>query len=275
MSTEEKVARHYTHGSLEKTILDALIAAGKDIEHLRTSDLRGVDEFHLGRHEATVAFGKDLDLVSGARLLDIGSGLGGPARYFAETYDCEVSGIDLTDEFVNVANVLTARCEMASRVSFQRGSALALPFTKESFDRVTLLHVGMNIEDKAGLFAQVRRVLKRGGRFGIYDIMKMRDSALPYPMPWSMTTETSFVEPQEVYRRLLSEAGFTIELEQDRTAIALRVAQEMRAGSADSGIPLPGFGSIMGVLAAERMANVAMAVQNGLIAPIEMIARVD
>lgn len=274
MSTEEKVASHYTHGSLEETLLAALTAGGKDIDHLSIDDLAGIDEFHLGRREAAREFARDLDVSDGLRLIDIGSGLGGPARYIASTYGCAVTGVDLTDEFVKVANVLTERCGMAAQVSFRQASALALPFADQSFDRATLIHVGMNIEDKARLFAEARRVLKPGGRFGLYEVMQMRDGALPYPMPWAMTPETSFVRSPETYRQLLKEAGFTVESEQDRSALAIRMAQEMRASAAVGGQTLS-LGALMGPRAAERVGNVGMSVGSGLIAPIEMIAKAD
>ncbi|AVA22538.1 class I SAM-dependent methyltransferase [Rhizobium sp. LEGMi198b] len=274
MSTEEQVASHYTRGSLEATILGGLTASGKDIEHLSIDDLAGVDEFHLGRREATVEFAKDLDLLDGMRLIDIGSGIGGSARYIASEYGCIVTGVDLTEEFVNVANALTARCGMTMQVSFHQASALALPFADESFERATLIHVGMNIEDKASLFAEIRRVLKRGGRFGLYEIMQVRDGAVPYPMPWAMTPETSFVCSPMTYRQLLKGAGFTVEFEQDRSALAIRMAQEMRASAANGGQGLS-LGALMGPRAAERMGNVSTSVGGGLLAPIEMVAKAD
>ncbi|ENN89823.1 putative sterol methyltransferase [Rhizobium freirei PRF 81] len=273
MSTEEKVASHYTHGSLETAILQTLVDNGKDIDNLRIRDLAGVDEFHLGRHAATVDFARDLDLAAGLRLADIGSGLGGPARHFADSYGCIVSGIDLTEEFVQVANLLTARCGLADQVSFRQGSALALPFESDSFDRATLIHVGMNIEDKARLFAEIRRILKPGGRFGLYEIMQMRDGALPYPMPWAMEPETSFVCSPDVYRSLLEKAGFAVELEQDRSALAIRLAHEARAKAAAGEGRDTGFRTLMGPRASERSSNVNMSVEAGLLAPIEMIAR--
>jgi len=273
MSTEEKVASHYTHGSLETAILQSLSAEGKDIDNLRIRDLAGVDEFHLGRHAATVDFARDLDLAAGLRLADIGSGLGGPARHFADSYGCIVSGVDLTEEFVQVANSLTTRCGLADQVSFRQGSALALPFESGSFDRATLIHVGMNIEDKARLFAEIRRILKPGGRFGLYEIMQMRDGTLPFPMPWAMELETSFVRSPDEYRHLLEEAGFAVELEQDRSALAIRLAHEARAKAAAGGPRDQGFRTLMGPRAGERSANVNVSVEAGLLAPIEMIAR--
>ena len=71
-------------------------------------------------------------------------------------------------------------------VSYQQGSALALPFAAEIFDGSYMMHVGMNIEEKATLFAKVRRVLKPAGVFGIYDVMREGDGDLSFPVPWAL-----------------------------------------------------------------------------------------
>jgi ubiquinone/menaquinone biosynthesis C-methylase UbiE len=273
MNTEEQVAQYYTHGSLERTILDALIASGKDIDTLAASDLSALDEFHLGWRGATIEFGKDLGLKPHMHLLDVGCGIGGPARYLAETYECRVTGIDLTAEFVEVAEALTDRCGLDDRISFHQASALALPFDDQSFDAASLIHVAMNIEDKAKLFAQVRRVLVAGARFGVYDIMRTRDAPLSYPMPWAETVETSFVETPEAYRRLLTDHGFEIEQEHSRRDLALKLSREMREKAAIDGPPTLGLHVIMGPASKQRLANVLEALQNGIIEPIEIIAR--
>lgn len=273
MTTEEQIARHYTHGSLERAILDALLASGKDIDTLVASDLSALDELHLGWRAATVELGKDLGLASHMHLLDIGSGIGGPARYFAETYECRVTGVDLTDEFVEVAEALTDRCGLDDRLAFHQANALALPFDDRSFDAASMIHVGMNIEDKASLFAEVNRVLKPGARFGVYDVMSMRDAPLPFPMPWASTIETSFVRTPETYRKLLTGHGFQIEQEHNRLDLALKLSREMREKAAIEGPPALGPHIIMGPAAKQRLANVMDALQNGIIAPIEIIAR--
>ena len=159
MEIEQAVVRHYAHGSLEKTILEALAAAGKDVNRLTPKDLAPVDEFHVGGRQATIAFAQQFGLRPGMRLLDIGCGFGGAARYFAHEHGCRVTGIDLSPEYVNVTNALATRVGLDERVSCESGSALALPFAPGSFDGAYMLHVGMNIEDKAKLFAEVRRVL--------------------------------------------------------------------------------------------------------------------
>lgn len=272
MDTEKKVAAHYTHGALEKTILDTLKAAGKDIDNLTATELSAVDEFHLGWRDATIAFAKDLRLATGARVLDIGSGIGGPARYFAEARGCLVVGIDLTPEFVQVANALTRCCGLAGKVEFREASATGLMFEDGAFDTATMIHVGMNIPDKEKVFAEARRVLKPGGKFGVYDIMRAGDGEIPYPMPWARTRDTSFLETPATYQRLLAHAGFEIESETDRSAFVRDLARKRRAQAEKEG-PSPLGIHILGPDMKERLANVMRALEAGLIAPTQIIAR--
>jgi len=273
LNLEQTVARHYSHGSLEQAILEALAAAGKDVNRLSPADLAPVDEFHVGGRPATVAFAEQLGVHSGMRLLDVGCGLGGAARYFAHEHGCHVTGIDLSDEYVTVANALAARVGLGAMVSCQQGSALALPFTPGSFDAAYLLHVGMNIENKSGLFAQIRRVLAPSGILGIYDIMRLGAGGLSYPVPWAGGPETSFVADAATYRRLLESAGFDVLKERNRRDFALEIFRQMRARSA-SGRPAPlGLHIVMGDNAAQKVANMMNDIDRGLIAPTEMICR--
>lgn len=273
MNKEQQVAEHYTRGSLLQTILDALKQMDKDPERFAALDLSTGDEMHLGWLPATAALAKDLGLARGTHVLDVGSGLGGPARYFAEAHKCRVSGIDLTEEFVQVATELTRRCGLSDLVSFRQGSALDLPFDAGTFDAATLIHVGMNISDKAKLFENVRRVLKPGGLFCVYDVMRAGEGDLPYPMPWAQTSETSFVETPETYRRLLSAAGFNLEREENRRAFVLDLAREMRAKVEREGLPALNQHALTGPAFRERLANVMATLERGTIAPVEMIAR--
>jgi hypothetical protein len=160
VSIETHIAGHYTQGTLEQRILAALREAGKDPDRLDPDDLAPVDEFHHGGRAATAAFAPRLALRPGIGLLEIGSGIGGPARYFARHHGCRVTGIDLTEEFIAVSRALTRRLGMESQVCCEQGSALSMPFPASTFDVATLLHVGMNIAEKACLFAEVRRVLR-------------------------------------------------------------------------------------------------------------------
>lgn len=271
---EQAVARHYAHGSLEETILNALAAAGKDVNDLTPKDLAPVDEFHVGGRQATMAFAETFDPRPGMRLLDIGCGLGGAARYFASERGCCVSGIDLSGEYVNVANALAARVGLDERVSCEQGSALALPFAPGSFDGAYMFHVGMNIENKAKLFAQVRRVLAPSGLFGIYDVTRLAAGELSYPMPWASGPESSFVADAANYRRLLVAEGFEVLQERDRRDFALDVFAQMRARGA-AGEPGPlGLHLVMGANAAQKVKNMIGDISSGLIAPTQFICRV-
>jgi SAM-dependent methyltransferase len=273
MFLEQEVVRHYTHGALERAILDALAASGKDIERLAAADLSGVDEFHLGWRAATIALAEDLGLAPDLHVLDVGSGIGGPARYFADAHGCRVTGIDITGEYVQVANALTRRCGLAGVVLFRQANALTLPFADGAFDAATLIHVGMNVLDKARLFAEVRRVLKPSGRFGVYDIVRTADRTLPYPVPWAASGDMSFLETAHRYRELLAAAGFVVEHECDRSELALKLGREIGAAIAKEGLPPLGLHILMGPAAGERLTNMMGALGDGIIAPVQLIAR--
>ena len=273
MEIEQAVARHYAHGSLEETILNALAAAGKDVSRLTPKDLAPVDGFHVGGRQATMAFAEQFCLRPGMRLLDIGCGLGGAARYFANEHGCQVTGIDLSGEYVAVANALAALVGLGERVSCQQGSALALPFAPGSFDGAYMLHVGMNIEDKSRLFAEVRRVLAPSGLFGIYDVMRLADGELSFPVPWASGPESSFVADAASYRRLLEAAGFEVLRERDRRDFALEVFAQMRARGAAAGPAPLGLHIVMGASAGQKVKNMMGDITAGLIAPIELICR--
>ncbi|MXP63767.1 class I SAM-dependent methyltransferase [Roseomonas sp. M0104] len=276
MPIERDVAQHYTHGALERAILDALAASGRAARQLSAADLAEIDELHLGWLAATAELARALGLSPGTRVLDVGSGLGGPARYFADAHGCQVTGIDITPEFVAVAAALTRRCGLSGKVGFLKASALAIPFGAASFDAATLIHVGMNVADKARLFTELRRVLRPGGRLGAYDIVHARpEEPLPYPMPWADGTATSFVETAETYRRLLAEAGFTLEQEEDRSELALRLGREMRERATQTGRPPLGLHVVMGEGTQQRLANAMDALERGIIAPVAFIARAE
>jgi len=277
MNIEHTVAAQYDDEALGERVLGALAAAGLDIEHLDADELAPVDEFHIGGRQATAEFAAQLGLRPGIRALDVGSGIGGPARYLASAYGCRVTGIDLTETFVRVATDLTRRAGLSDRVTFRQGSALALPFEPASFDAATMIHVGMNIEDKAGLFAGVHKILKPGGVFGIFDIVQMEADGLTFPLPWSSQPETSFVAPLSDYRRLLIAAGFAVEKERLRRDFALAFFREMRekaqaAKTNGKMMPTPQQ-LIMGPDFPRKMQNAVAGVERGLIGPVELICR--
>jgi len=275
MKLEQSLARHYTHGSLEPAILEALAAAGKDLDRLAPSDLAPVDEFHIGGRQATADLAAQVGFGSGLHLLDIGCGLGGASRYFVHERGCQVTGIDLTEEYIRVAEALARRVGLENRASYRHGSALDLPFAPQTFEGAYMLHVGMNIDDKKKGFAEVRRVLKPGGSFAIYDVMRESgEGELSFPVPWATSPEASFVESAATYRRLLEGAGFAVEKERTRREFAIEFFRQMRARAAETGGPPPlGLHILMGTSAPQKVANMIDNLERRLIAPTEIVSR--
>jgi ubiquinone/menaquinone biosynthesis C-methylase UbiE len=273
VNAEHKIAGHYGKGGLEERILVALKKVRLNTEHLTVEDLALVDEFHIGGREATKELAEQMELRPGLRLLDVGSGIGGPARFFASAESCDVTGIDLTAEFVRVAQALTKFTKLESAAHFQQASALALPFGPASFDRAYMLHVGMNLADKAAVFREVRRVLKNGGIFALYDIMRSGPGNFAFPVPWAQSMETSFVAEPGDYRRALQEAGFRIEKERGRRQYAIEFTRQAMARVAEGGTPALGLHLLIGERTPDMMKSMLAAMQGGVLEPVEMIGR--
>ncbi len=266
------MAEHYTRPQLDETILGAMRRAGLDTEKLTPNDLAAVDEFHVGGLEATKAFSDFMGLKPGMRVLDVGCGVGGPARYFASEHGVRVTGIDLTEEFVRAAESLTKLVHLEDAASFEQGSALAMPFDAESFDAAYMFHVGMNIADKNALFQDVARVLKPGARFSIYDLMRMNDEPISYPVPWAMSGKTSFVVHIEGYRAALAATGFEVVHGRGRREFGIDFFERNIARTAQGGPPILGLQLLMGETAPHMMMNVLGGMKAGIFEPVELVA---
>lgn len=211
----DDVARHYgddlpSAPPLAGRIAARLAAAGKDMAHLTTRDLRAVDEFHIRGHAATLEIAAHLALAPESRVLDIGSGLGGPARALAELHGCHVTGIDLSPAYCAAAAELSDWVGLGDKVAFQAGDATCLPFADASFDAAFTIHVAMNIAAKDRMYAEAHRVLKHGGRFVIYDILQGEGGEVLYPVPWARTSAISHLATAAQMGSLLEAAGFDL-----------------------------------------------------------------
>lgn len=269
-----RVSQHYTHGSLVDAIEAGLRQLGKGPGTVEIADLAPVDEFHIGGRQASEAFLDQFGLQPDHRVLDVGCGLGGPARFTAQRYGVRVDGIDLTPEYVETGTVLNRWVGLDDRIVLSQGNALQLPYADDSFDAAYLMHVGMNIADKAALFAAVYRTLRPGGVFGVYDVMQASTGAIEFPVPWASEPATSHLAAPESYRDALRSVGFAIEAERDRREFALAFFERLKAASAAADGPPPlGLHILMGETARQKIANMVGNIAAGGIAPVEMIAR--
>ena len=231
------VEDHYTRRDLAEAILAALKAAGKDTDHLTPDDLAPVDEFHGGQRPATIRLAELVGFTGTERVLDVGSGLGGPSRFLAWRYGCRVSGIDLTAEFVRVAEMLTQLTRLEDRVDYRQGDALSLPFQDMSFDVVWSQNAAMNIADRDRLYGEMRRVLKPRGRLALQEVAAGPGGPPHFPVQWAREPGISFLLTPEATRAKLEAAGFRVLIWQDTTEATLAAAQA-RARHAD-GEPRP------------------------------------
>jgi SAM-dependent methyltransferase len=267
---ERTVTAHYAGAGLHRRIMERLAEAGIAADRVTAEDLKAVDEFHIGGAEATAALLDQLAIGPETRVLDVGSGIGGPARTIAARHGALVTGVDLTPDFVEAARRLTETVGL--RADFVVGSALDLPFPDGAFDLATLLHVGMNIPDKPRLFAEVARVLVPGGSFAVFDVMRF--GAHPaFPLPWAADRSSSFLETPDAYLAAAEAAGFTLVARRDRGEVARAFFARMQEAMAAGRTPPVGLPLLMGEAAPQKVANMVAAVRAGDIQPVEMIFR--
>ena len=240
--TTSKVRDHYGATGLVDRIKSAVAANTTDDPKLTVAQLAPLDHFHTRGVLATADLAAAAGIEPSTRVLDLGCGIGGPARYLAANFACKVTGVDLSPGFIDAANYLTARCGLADRVMFLVGDASHLPFEDAAFDAVFLQHVAMNIKDRAALYSEVRRILAPGGRFATYDLV-LREGEVVYPAPWASDASTSFLLSEDDTRMALEQAGFKVVFWRDDTHTALDWFQKTIAGSPPGGSNL---GVVMG-----------------------------
>jgi MPBQ/MSBQ methyltransferase len=232
------VERHYGRGQILESIMHALRDMRKDVSKLSPADLALVDEFHTRGRAATIELAKRAALTPGLKVLDVGCGLGGSARYLASEHGCRVTGIDLTTEYVDTANALAELVGMKDVVTFQQASALDLPFPDGSFDAVWTEHVQMNIADKRAFYEQIARVLAPRGRLLFHDVFQGPGGALHYPVPWAENASISFLETPETVRNILEGLGFSV-VDWDDTSQVSRESFLTRIAALDASGPPP------------------------------------
>lgn len=208
---------HYAAFGEREAILAALQKRGIAVESLTPEHLSPFDQFHTGGALATERLAALLGPQTGDRVLDIGCGLGGPARMLAALKGCCVVGVDLAPHFVENAKFFTDLTRQSEHVSFHVASATSLPFPDASFDAAWHLHVSMNVADKKSMYREISRILKPGGTLAIHDPVRGDKGEVVFPVPWTPHPNMSYLVSAEDLKAEIANAGFQALEEADST----------------------------------------------------------
>jgi SAM-dependent methyltransferase len=205
--TEGRISGHYGWSGLMERIEQELRQHGIDPQRVTVDQLALVDNYHWHRLAAMLALARLAAITGADRVLDVGGGIGGPARQLAHRFGCQVMVLDLTPEYCTVSETLTIWTHLTDRVSFVCGNALAMPFPDGSFDVVWTQHASMNIPDNARLYSEVALVVRRRGRFALFDALAGPTHLIHFPVPWASDQSFSFLLSPEDTRALVTQAG--------------------------------------------------------------------
>ena len=273
MVNEKFVTAHYENEDLFKMIEDGLKTMAVDLDNVKIEDLSPVDEFHLGGADGTRFVIEELKQVKKGEFVDIGCGLGGPARHISKMLDRKIKGIDLTPSFVRYGNKLSDLVGEKDSVDLIQGSALDTPFASDTFDAAYMVHVGMNIDKKVELFEEVKRLLKPESLFVIYDVMAVGTHPIDYPVPWASNESESAVENLENYCKYLEQVGFIVTKSQLLTEFAKRFIEQAIEKRKTQGLAPLGLHLLLGETADIKMRNVFEQVLKGSLAPGLIVAQ--
>src|SRR3954453_10765929 len=277
MQNSDPVAHHYGRGghaiggSAER-ILEALREANGPGAPVTPEALAPIDHFH-GR--GVLATGELVALLNpepGERLLDIGSGIGGPARWIASRCGVHVTGVDLTPEFCAAARVLNDACGMTDLVTIIEGGALGLPVRDAAFDRAYSQNVIMNIADKPRFYREAFRALRPGGLLALSNTCAGEAGEPYFPVPWATTSETSFLSTVAQTRADLEAAGFDLVSFEDTTETHKPAALREMARPESAELPVLSPRLLMGERLREMRINSVRSLADGRIRSVEMLA---
>ena len=224
---DEAISKHYGISGILDSILEGLKSSGKNLQALELNDLSPIDEFHTRGKESTVELANLAQIQSHHNVLDVGCGLGGSARFLTNEYGCYVTGVDLTNEYIDVANKLTEFVNLTDRISFKQASALELPFPSENFDVVWTEHVQMNIADKEKFYSELSRVLKPNGRLVFHDVFFGTAGSPHYPTPWAEYDSLSSLCTQEEAKTALQKSNLVVNEWEDKSEQSLEFFKNM------------------------------------------------
>jgi len=273
MESKGTIADHWGTGDVYALITVALEKAGKSPDALTVEDLAPVDHFHARGFPATVDLADRLPIKPNHHILDIGCGVGGPARYFALRFQCKVSGVDITPAFVEAANKLTLLLGMENQVTIEHGDGQRLPYPDGVFDGAYTQHVTMNIADRAQFFGEAYRVLKPGAFFALTEHGLGPTGNPHYPVPWSMDGSGSYLMSPSETRALLEAAGFLDILVEDTGHKYLAAYKRAMELAAQGALPPLGIHILLGETAPQKTHNAARNIEEGRTHPVQVVCR--
>lgn len=258
----QSIENHYLKEDLYEDIINRLSEQNIALDNVKRSDIAGTDEFHVRGAAVSRELANSID-IKGVSVLDVGCGLGGPCRMLADEYNCEVTGIDLSNEYIRTAKKLSKLVNLNNKTTFIKGDATKLPFENSTFDVVWTQHVQMNIPDKKKFYSEINRVLKTGGYFLFYDILMKGNGKISYPMPWASNANHSFLFQVEEMETILKGVGLTKKQSNDQTQAGIEFFDKLVARLKEFGPPKMGLNVLMGDTTKSKLMNLLNHLKNG------------
>lgn len=229
MEYEEAINDQYGQSNLGTKILSILESKGIKKQKLIEEALAPIEELHLRGRSSTIELAQEVGLTEKMNVFDIGCGIGGSARTLVSKFGCNVTGIDICDDFCRAADLINGRLGYTDNIEIRHGNALDMPFNNSSFDAIFIQHVLMNIKNKERLISEIFRLLRPKGRLALNTICKGSVNPVHFPVIWANNPSISYLLPQNDLRQLFGDCGFKEILWRDDTKRVLEEIQTMRS----------------------------------------------
>jgi ubiquinone/menaquinone biosynthesis C-methylase UbiE len=273
MGNKKDIEAFWTRGDIHSRIHLAMTKANLIDKKLEIEELFSIDQYHARGIAATFDLAKRMPIKKNQSILDIGCGLGGPARYYAKEFQCIITGIDITPSFIEIGNEFNKITSMSNKVKLKIGDGEILDFKNEIFDGAYSLHVTMNISDRKKFFSEAFRVLKKGSFFAFTEHGLGAEGNPIFPLPWADTEEMSYLMPLEQTILLLKEIGFSnIEIIETGEKY-ISGYEKLTKSSSEKNKPILGIHVIGGESMQARSVNSMKSIRENRTLPFEIVCK--